>query len=111
MRVNEHDLNSLRYIIRQLQEENEYLKSMLDEKEIEYETDTVIDAEIIPDEYDEDQGSRIIPVKPDIKMAKEFYSYFWGRTDVFAKRGKNGGYFPQCESRWDNPERRLEKVL
>ena len=48
MRVNEHDLNSLRYIIRQLQEENEYLKSILDEKEIEYETDTVIDAEIIP---------------------------------------------------------------
>ena len=104
MRVNEHDLNSLRHIIRQLQEENEYLKSILDEKEIEYETDTIIDAEIIPDEYDEDQGSRIIPVKPDIKMAKEFYSYFWGRTDVFAKRGKNGGYFPQCESRWDNPE-------
>ena len=56
MRVNEHDLNSLRYIIRQLQEENEYLKSILDEKEIEYETDTVIEAEIIPDEYDEDQG-------------------------------------------------------
>ena len=27
---------------------------------------------------------------------------FWGREDVYAKRGKNGGYFPQCDNRWDN---------
>ncbi|MCR4655869.1 MAG: hypothetical protein K5770_06535 [Lachnospiraceae bacterium] len=46
----------------------------------------------VPDEYDEDQGARIIPLNPDIDMAKEFYGYFWGRTDVYARRGKNGGY-------------------
>ncbi len=37
---------------------------------------------------------------------------FWGRQDVFAKRGKNGGYFPQCNNRWNNtlcPKQRGEK--
>ena len=31
------------------------------------------------------------------------YGYFWGRTDVYARRGKNGGYFPRCSAWWDNP--------
>ena len=26
---------------------------------------------------------------------------FWGREDVYAKRSKYGGYFPQCENRWN----------
>lgn len=38
---------------------------------------------------------------------------FWGRTDVYAKRGKNGGYFPQCDHRWNDivcPRQRGEKI-
>ena len=35
-------------------------------------------------------------------MAKRFFSMFWGREDVYAKRGKNGGYFPQCANRWND---------
>ena len=103
MRPIEHDLNSLRGIIRNLQDENENLKKILEENDIVYESGTVIDLVEESDDYDEDQGGRIIPLNPDLEMAKEFYSYFWGRTDVFAKRGKNGGYFPQCEARWNNP--------
>lgn len=103
MRPTEHDLNSLRGIIRNLQDENEKLKKILEENDIVYESGTVIDLVEESDDYDEDQGGRIIPLTPDLEMAKEFYSYFWGRTDVFAKRGKNGGYFPQCEARWNNP--------
>ena len=39
---------------------------------------------------------------------------FWGREDVYAKRGKNGAYFPQCDNRWDArlcPKQRGEKVF
>ena len=99
MRPQEHDLNSLRGIIRKLQDENSSLKKLLVENGILYETEEVINSTDVPDEYDEDQGGRIIPITPNLAMAKEFYGFFWGRTDVFAKRGKNGGYFPQCESR------------
>ena len=43
-----------------------------------------------------------------------FFSMFWGREDVYARRGKNGGYFPQCANRWNDrlcPKQRKEKVL
>ena len=103
MRPNEHDLNSLRGMIRKLQEENASLKRILDENNIVYAPSVILDAAENPDEYDEDQGARIIPLNPDTDMAKEFYSYFWGRTDVYARRGKNGGYFPRCSAWWDNP--------
>ena len=35
-------------------------------------------------------------------MANKYFAMFWGRTDVYAKRGKNGGYFPQCDNRWND---------
>lgn len=103
MRPNEHDLNSLRKIVRKLQDENESLKKILAENGIAYDKTNIVDAVDIPDEYDEDQGGRIIPLNPNLDMAKEFYSYFWGRTDVYARRGKSGGYFPRCKSWWNNP--------
>ena len=46
-------------------------------------------------------------------MANQFFAMFWGRTDVYAKRGKNGGYFPQCDHRWNDricPRQRGEKI-
>ena len=104
MRPNEHDLNSLRGIVRKLQDENTSLKKLLDENGIAYESTThIIDAPDIPDDYDDDQGGRIIPLNPTLEMAKELYSYFWGRTDVYARRGKAGGYFPRCKAWWNNP--------
>ena len=103
MRPNEHDLNSLRGMVRKLQDENASLKKLLDENGIKYESPEILDENVRPDEYDEDQGGRIIPLNPDIDMAIEFYSYFWGRTDVYARRGKAGGYFPRCSAWWNNP--------
>ena len=103
MRINEHDLNSLREIIRKLQNENINLKQLLDKNHIVYEQSAALKEETSSDDYDEDQGSRIIPLNLDIKMAKEFYGYFWGRMDVYARRGRNGGCYPQCTNRWDNP--------
>ena len=103
MRPTEHNLDSLRKLIRDLQQENEQLKTLLSRNGISYEERDILEERSVPDEYDEDQGARILPIYPTEEMAKEFYKYFWGRTDVYAKRGKNGGYFPQCAGRWDNP--------
>ena len=81
MRTTIHDLDSLREIVRKLQKENTNLKKLLDDHDIEYDSEKIIDAVDTPDDYDEDQGGRIIQVIPTLDMAKEFYSYFWGRTD------------------------------
>lgn len=104
MRTVEQDLNSLRKLVRELQQENSKLKMLLQENAIAFEQEDVFQNAEAIDEYDEDQGSRILPLKPDVQMAKEFFGMFWGRTDVYAKRGKNGGYFPQCLGRWNNPK-------
>lgn len=109
-----HTLDTLRKIIRELQKENQELKNLLRSNNIQ-----IVDANDnsernISDEYDEDQGSRILPLNPNLQMAKEFYGRFWGREDVFARRGKNGGYFPQCKNRWDAaicPKAAGEKVF
>ena len=103
MRIIEHDLDSLRRIVRELQHENDNLKALLLENNIPFDDRNVMEEEHLLDVYDEDQGARILAVNPTEAMAKVFYSYFWGRTDVYARRGKNGGYFPQCAGRWDNP--------
>lgn len=62
MRPNEHDLNSLRKIIRKLQDENASLKEILDKNGIAYDSANIIDSVDISDDYDEDQGGRIISV-------------------------------------------------
>ena len=114
MRINEHSLESLRKVVRDLQQENQALKAILDENSIPYESRNVLEDQFLPDEYDEDQGARILPYYPNEDMAREFYSYFWGRMDVFAKRGRKGGYFPQCAARWNNslcPKARDEKAF
>ena len=39
---------------------------------------------------------------------------FWGRDDVCARCGKKGGYFSQCDNRWDAklcPKQRREKMI
>ncbi len=104
MRTVEHDLNSLRKLVRELQLENSRLKAILKDNQIAFEEEDAFQNTEIIDEYDEDQGSRILPINPDEQMAKEFFGMFWGRTDVYAKHGKNGGYFPQCAGRWNNPQ-------
>ena len=62
MRPNEHDLNSLRKIIRKLQDENASLKEILDKNGIAYDSSNIIDSVDISDDYDEDQGGRIFSV-------------------------------------------------
>lgn len=103
MNIDAYDLESLREIIRLLEDENRLLKEKLKKVNIPYEEinpfkDTIENVE----EYDPDQGARIVhPKFITEKMAIRFFSMFWGREDVYARRGKNGGYFPQCDNRWN----------
>jgi len=87
-----------------LEQENQYLKKLLSDAGISYsekETDSV------GNEYDPDQGSRIIPRDITETDAKVFFSMFWGRTDVYSKRTikKSTGevnYYTQCYNFWKN---------
>ena len=103
MNIEEYDKDSLRKIVRRLERENKSLKEKLDKANIPY--DSINPFEENPEkaeDYDPDQGARIInPSFITEKMAVRFFSMFWGREDVYAKRGKKGGYFPQCDNRWN----------
>ena len=107
-----HTLDSLRKLVRNLQAENKELRRLLDKAGIPC-ADSVVfsDAPDKAEEYDPDQGARISRQYIDRDMAVRFFAMFWGREDVFAKRGKNGGYYPQCNNRWSGvcPKQRGEK--
>ncbi|MBO4873323.1 MAG: DEAD/DEAH box helicase family protein [Lachnospiraceae bacterium] len=103
MNIEAYNLDSLRKLIRDLQKENTALKEILSENCIPYEsTDAFQCISQAPDEYDPDQASLIETFSVTDDIANRFFSLFWGRTDVFARRGKKGGYFPQCQNRWDS---------
>lgn len=99
MRIDIQNLDSLREKIRNLQEENKKLKSLLRDANILFEENMEnMNSESI--EYCEDQGGRIINQFIDDRMAGAFLTMFQGRRDVYALRGTKGGYFPQCFNRW-----------
>lgn len=93
-----YNLNSLREIIRRLEKENDRLKQLLKLSDISYQ-DKNFDYE--DDDYDINQADRIKEEVITEKIARAFYNYFYGRKDVYAKRGSKGGYFPQCYNRWN----------
>ena len=116
MNIEAYNVESLRKLVRLLEYENKVLKERLKKENISY--DDIKPFEEIVDHmesYDPDQGGRITaPAFITEEMAKRFFSMFWGREDVYAKRSKHGGYFPQCENRWKAklcPKQRGEKIL
>ena len=101
MNIESYNLDSLRDLVRKLQKENEELRDILSKNDIPFDTREVFESTVKENEnYDFDQGERIITKWITDDMVKRFYSVFWGREDVYAKRGKNGGYFPQCINFW-----------
>lgn len=114
MNIEAEDLDSLRKLVRELQAENTVLKEKLKEANIAYPERSVFEEKIEDTyEYDPDQGERIIGKYITEKLANQYFAMFWGRTDVYAKRGRNGGYFPQCDNRWNDrvcPKQRGEKL-
>lgn len=83
-----NETETLRNRIKLLEDENTHLKQLLREAGVEY-------------------TPRIITDNRDVSVdqARLFFSYFWGRTDVYAQRFQNkktgkSGYFPQCNNFW-----------
>lgn len=71
----------MRLRLAELESENKYLKELLVKAGVEYSNKSI--TRIF---HDKNQGGRIIPVNITVNHARKFFSYFWGRTDVFSKR-------------------------
>ena len=103
MNIEAYDLDSLRGLVRKLQMENHRLKEQLKAANIPFEEENVFEEKIEnTKEFDPDQSGRIIEKYITKDMARWYFSMFWGREDVYAKRGSKGGYFPQCNNRWND---------
>ena len=99
MNIEAHNLDSLRNMVRKLQAENQKLKEQLKAATIPFSTENIFEEKVENmEEYDPDQGERIVSKYITKDMARWYFSMFWGREDVFAKRGSKGGYFPQCNN-------------
>lgn len=84
----EYDVPKLLIRLQQLQAENAYLKHLLDQAGISHST---------PPQTHSTEITK--------QLARRFFSYFWGRTDVYSKRSIHKstgkvGYYPQCENLW-----------
>lgn len=97
----EDEIKRLRSQVKALQEENHYLKRLLEEAGILYV-----------------RQPEAAPVEITRQLARRFYSYFWGRMDVYSKRSVNKTtgktqYYPQCENLWKDgrcPKKAGKKV-
>lgn len=99
MNIEAYDADSLRKMVRLLEYENKILKDKLKKAGISYEEVNPFEEKIeSAEEYDLDQGNRIVnPPYITEKMAIRFFSMFWGREDVYARRGKNGVIFHNAQ--------------
>ena len=77
--------------INELQIENQLLKNLLSQNGVSYEKSLLqLKTDEHVEEYELNQGKRIIhPDEITEEMANIFFSRFWGRQDVYAKRSIN----------------------
>lgn len=100
-----NEIYALKAQIQELEQENYCLKKLLQDAGIDY--ISVIDR-ITSDfgqTFDSNQGGRIIHEEITRNHARQFYSYFWGRMDVYSRQSQNkstgkSGYYPQCDNFW-----------
>ena len=96
--------------ITQLEKEIEYLHGLLDNAGISYKQEAKESEDLSPDRnlaFEENQGSRILPVAITKQHIQYYYHLFKGRSDVYSKRSgkankKTGkhGYYTQCWNFW-----------
>ncbi len=107
MNLEGQNLESLRKMIRHLQEENQELKELLKKANITFNESK--------EETTNENSNEDVCIKDtyitDI-LAAYFLTLFQGRRDVYALRGAKGGYFPQCFNRWKDhcPKQNKKKV-
>ena len=113
------NITHLQTQLNDLQLENQILKNILDNAGISYRRELMClhSTEEICD-YEPNQGARIQkPVEITEKMAIMFYSRFWGRQDVYAKRNEKretgeASYYTQCHNFWKEvcPKKYKQKI-
>lgn len=119
MREPIENISRLQTQLNDLQLENQILKNILDNAGISYRQELMhlrSSEEVC--EYVPNQGARIqAPAEITEKMAVMFYSRFWGRQDVYAKRNEKkdtgeASYFTQCHNFWKEvcPKKHKQKT-
>ena len=83
-------------IIKQYQDEITYLQSLLDANGIPYDYEAYLKVQNKAGQKDVE----LMPLDISPEMAKFFFSMFHGRVDVYARRSKDKGYFPECSNFW-----------
>ena len=104
MKIDSINIKHLEEKIDVLQKENTRLKALLAKAGINYSLDDE-QKHYKKEIHDSNQDNRIIPVEITQNHARKFFSYFWGRMDVYSRRFENKttgkvGYFPQCDNFW-----------
>jgi hypothetical protein len=75
MNIETYNLDSLRRLVRSLQDRNKKLKARLDKANIAYEPEHVFDEKMeIVEEYDPDQGGRILSKYITEDMVNKYYA-------------------------------------
>ncbi len=113
------NISRLQTQLNDLQLENQMLKNILDKAGISYRQELMRlhSPEELCD-YEPNQGARIQnPTEITEKMAIMFYSRFWGRQDVYAKRNEKkdtgeASYYTQCHNFWKEvcPKKHKQKI-
>lgn len=99
------EIEVLKAQLKELEKENGYLKALLRDAGIDYAPAFQSEGDENSSAFAPNQGARIVPVEITRNYARQFFSYFWGRLDVYSKRYQNkatgkAGYFPQCDNFW-----------
>lgn len=109
MRDSIENISQLQKKLNELQLENQILKNILDKAGLSYHKElSKLRQSGSKEAFDPEQGKRIIhPQAITENMANQFFSMFWGRQDVYAKRSVNketgkAAYYPQCNNFWTN---------
>ena len=83
-------------ILERYKREIAYLQSLLDANGIPYDYEA----------YSKEQNKasqkvvELLPLDISPETAKFFFSMFHGRVDVYPRRSKDKGYFPECSNFW-----------
>lgn len=95
MKLETYSAEDLRAMVRRVEAENRSLRDLLRKHGI---AAPLPQAEEMPraEEPEADQGDLIRQRPIDERAVRFFAAMFLGRWDVYALRGRHGGYFPQC---------------
>ena len=84
-----YNLDSLRALVRSLQDENLRLKALLDQANVAYETADIFDKKLdCIEAYDPDQGGRILDTFITKELANQFFSMFGENGRICQKRSQ-----------------------